>query len=77
MSSIVPLTLEIDTPTFIDGDIIKVWYGHFKAESENEVGVFLDLAAAAFDDPTVFLSKTELYELIKIIEEKETNGAKR
>jgi hypothetical protein len=65
----------IDTPTFIDRDIIKIWYGHYKAESENPVGVFIDFGDEPYEAGSIFLSKQELHELIDIIEEKETNGA--
>lgn len=78
MSSIVPLTLVTDTPTFTDEDIAKVWYGHFKAESDNVIGVFIDFNDGdQYYDGSLFLTKNELYELIQIIEEKETNGTKR
>lgn len=74
MSLIVPLTLVTDTPTFIDGDISAMLVGHYKSESDNPIGVFLDVNLRE-DDPCVFLSKKELYELLSFIEEKETNGA--
>lgn len=74
MSLIVPLTLVADTPTFIDGDIKAVLVGHYKSESDNPIGVFLDVNLKE-SDPCIFLSKKELYEILSFIEEKETNGA--
>jgi hypothetical protein len=62
-----------DTPTFIDHEISAISVGHYAAESDNPIGIFLEVNLG--DDPCVFLSKKELYELLSFIEEREPNGA--
>lgn len=71
MSSIVPLILVENTPTFTDSDVTKIWYGHFGARPDQPVGVFIDHKYLDWDEdtPSIFLTKDELKELIKIIEE--------
>lgn len=68
MSLTVPLILVGNIPAFTDKEIIQIECGYFRANSSLPKGVFLTTALTE-GDPCIFLTKDELKELIKIIEE--------